>query len=122
LSIISFFLDDLFVLSFAFLFHPPSFLPCCICEILYVQDGDVIFHTRWLFHRTVPFHRDVVSQRFTDKEDPLLYRRYSIRYGPGATSIIPNGWSTEPSVISEEKNGGRTADDVSQYDAAWYPR
>mmetsp|Transcript_49553 Transcript_49553/g.55340 ORF Transcript_49553/g.55340 Transcript_49553/m.55340 type:complete len:461 (+) Transcript_49553:12-1394(+) len=87
-----------------------------------IRYGDVIFHTRWLFHRTVPFHRDVVSQRFTDKEDPLLYRRYSIRYGPGATSIIPNGWSTEPSVISEEKNGGRTADDVSQYDAAWYPR
>ena len=83
--------------------------------------GDVIFHTRWLFHRTIPFHRDVVSSRAENNEHRLMYRRYSIRYGPG-TSIIPPGYGTEPSVISDIKNGGRTADDVSQHDAAWYPR
>ena len=87
----------------------------------YVQAGDVIFHTRWLFHRTIPFDRDMVSNRLANKEDPVLYRRYSIRYGPG-TSIIPPGYGTETSVISEEKNGGRSADQVSQYDSAWYPR
>jgi len=83
--------------------------------------GDVIFHTRWLFHRTVPFHRDKVFHRERNNENPLLYRRYSIRYGPG-TSIIPPGYGTEPSVISEKMNGGRSADHVSKYDSAWYPQ
>eukprot|EP00536_Pseudo-nitzschia_multiseries_P008326 jgi/Psemu1/287710/fgenesh1_pg.210_\ len=86
-----------------------------------VKAGDIIFHTRWLFHRTIPFDRDVVSNRAANNEEPILYRRYSIRYGPG-NSIIPPGYGTEPSVISEEKNGGRSADDVSKYDSAWYPR
>ena len=81
----------------------------------------MIFHTRWLFHRTIPFHRDKILSRVANKENPMLYRRYSIRYGPG-TSIIPPGYGTEPSVISEESNGGRSADHVSQYDSAWYPR
>lgn len=82
--------------------------------------GDVIFHTRWLFHRTVPFHSDVLLSKAASKKK-MLYRRYSIRYGPG-TSIIPPGYGIEPSVISKESNGGRSADQVSQYDSAWYPR
>jgi len=86
-----------------------------------IKRGDVIFHTRWLFHKTIPFDRNAVSERLMKKEDPALYRRYSIRYGPGS-SVIPPGYGTEPSVISDEKNGGRTADEVSQYDSAWYPR
>lgn len=95
-----------------------------ICEILSNDNdsaGDVIFHTRWLFHRTIPFHREFVSSRVANDDDPLMYRRYSIRYGPG-TSTIPPGFGTEPSVISDVKNGGRTAEEVSQHDAAWYPR
>ena len=95
-----------------------------VCKILSNENnsaGDVIFHTRWLFHRTIPFHRDLVSSRVANDDDPLLYRRYSIRYGPG-TSIIPPGYGVEPSVISDIRNGGRSADEVSQYDAAWYPR
>lgn len=106
-----------YLLSFYLPFHAVIF-----CGTINFQVGDVIFHTRWLFHRTVPFHRSIVSQRLANEEDPLLYRRYSIRYGPGETSIIPPGWSTEPSAISEEKNGGRSADDVARLDAAWYPR
>ena len=106
-----------YLLSFYLPFHAVIF-----CGTIHFQVGDVIFHTRWLFHRTVPFHRSIVSQRLANEEDPLLYRRYSIRYGPGETSIIPPGWSTEPSAISEEKNGGRSADDVARLDAAWYPR
>ena len=83
--------------------------------------GDVIFHSRWLFHRTIPFDRDIILSRAAKNEDPMLYRRYSIRYGPG-TSIIPPGYGSEPSVLSDERNGGRSADDISQYDSAWYPR
>jgi ectoine hydroxylase-related dioxygenase (phytanoyl-CoA dioxygenase family) len=86
-----------------------------------VKRGDVIFHDRWLFHRTIPFDRKVVSERDGKDETPLLYRRYSIRYGPGS-SVIPPGYGTEPSVISDPTNGGRTADAVAENDAAWYPK
>jgi len=86
-----------------------------------IKAGDVIFHTRWLFHRTISFERELVSSRAASNEDQMVYRRYSIRYGPG-TSIVPPGYGTEPSVISEEKNGGRSADQISQHDTAWYPR
>jgi ectoine hydroxylase-related dioxygenase (phytanoyl-CoA dioxygenase family) len=90
-------------------------------RIYEIKAGDVIFHTRWLFHRTIPFDRDKISSRTTNEENGMVYRRYSIRYGPG-TSIIPPGYGTEPSVISDDRNGGRSADHVSQYDSAWYPR
>jgi hypothetical protein len=75
-----------------------------------LKAGDVIFHDRWLFHRTIPQH----SQSNTIK------RRYSVRLGPGS-SIIPPGYGTEPSVLYREDNGGKTADAVS---AVWpfYPR
>ena len=86
-----------------------------------LKRGDVIFHTRWLFHRTVPFNRDVVKDRISNDDDPLLYRRYSVRYGPGY-SMIPKGFGLEPSVIWDESNAGRSADEVSHYDAPWYPK
>jgi hypothetical protein len=81
-----------------------------------VKRGDVIFHDRWLFHRTVPFDRQVPRL----VEDPL-YRRYSVRYGPGS-SIIPPGYGLELSVLWDERNSGRSADQVSNLDGPWYPR
>jgi hypothetical protein len=81
-----------------------------------IKRGDVIFHTRWLFHRTVAFNRS----RLKHEEDPI-FRRYSIRYGPGF-SVIPPGFSTEVSVLWDNANAGRTADEVSTLDGPWYPR
>jgi hypothetical protein len=81
-----------------------------------VKRGDVIFHTRWLFHRTVTFNRTLVGK----KDDPI-FRRYSIRYGLGS-AVIPPGFSTELSVLWDEANAGRTADQVTRYDGPWYPR
>lgn len=89
-------------------------------RIYNMKRGDVILHTRWLFHRTVPFERSLVQDR-QENEPPLLYRRYSLRYGPG-TSEIPRGYGTEPSVLWDVQNGGRTADQVAVVDAPWYPQ
>lgn len=87
-----------------------------------LRRGDVIFHTRWLFHRTVPFVRHVVEHHGRENSNsPLLYKRYSIRYGPGS-SVIPKGYGTEPSVLWEPQNAGRTADQVAESDMAWYPK
>jgi hypothetical protein len=87
-------------------------------RIYQVKRGDVIFHERWLFHRTVPFDRAFVAEH---KEKELIYRRYSVRYGPGS-AVIPPGYGTELSVLWDEKNGGRTADEVSRLDGPWYPQ
>lgn len=86
-----------------------------------IQKGDVIFHDRWLFHRTIPFDRNYVAERAANENDPLVYKRYSIRFSPGS-AVIPPGYGMEPSVLSENQNGGRTAEEVSKHDAPWYPR
>jgi hypothetical protein len=81
-------------------------------RIYEIHRGDVIFHDRWLFHRTVPF---------IDRKEERIWRRYSVRYAPG-TAVIPPGYGTEPSVLWNEANGGRTADQVAELDGPWYPR
>eukprot|EP00978_Attheya_sp_CCMP212_P008899 scaffold20987_cov26-Attheya_sp.AAC.1 len=57
----------------------------------------------------------------TENRPGLVYRRYSLRYGPGS-SVIPPGFGTEPSVLWNDANGGRTANQVSQLDGPWYPQ
>lgn len=97
-----------------------------------IQAGDVIFHTRWLFHRTVPFERNVVHHWLgkyrgyrggyeSAPPPPLLHRRYSVRYAPG-TAELPRGYGSELSILSEEKNAGKTLSDVSRSDGPWYPQ
>lgn len=83
-------------------------------RIYNLQKGDVIFHQRWLFHRTVPFEKGYASHK------ELFYRRYSVRFSPGS-AIIPPGYGTELSVLWNEENGNRTADKVCELDGPWYP-
>lgn len=75
-----------------------------------LKAGDVIFHDRWLFHRT-----------FVDGKGGDVFRRYSIRYNAG-DAIIPPGYGTELSVLSDKDNGGKTADEVVVESGPWYPR
>ena len=97
-----------------------------------LRKGDVVFHERWLFHRTVPFNREVVHNHKLrywgykggyEKEPPppLMKRRYSVRYGPGS-SVVIKGWGTEPSVLWKGDNAGKAVDEVSKADGPWYPR
>ena len=84
-----------------------------------VRKGDVIFHTRYLFHRTVP----ISSTSKKREQDPKVFRRYSIRYGMGSTTIIPPGYGTELSVLYDPKNGGLSADKICSKDQVpWYPQ
>lgn len=79
-----------------------------------LQAGDVIFHDRWLFHRTIP---QITSK---SPKPNVIKRRYSVRLGPGV-SVIPPGYGTEPSVLYNEKHGGQTANKVSET-WPWYPQ
>jgi hypothetical protein len=87
-------------------------------RIYNIRRGDVIFHTRWLFHRTVPFDREIANSMNGEKK---IYRRYSIRYSPGFAQV-PQGYGAEPSVLWDESNGGKTADQISLTDGPWYPK
>mmetsp|Transcript_2338 Transcript_2338/g.6174 ORF Transcript_2338/g.6174 Transcript_2338/m.6174 type:complete len:554 (-) Transcript_2338:29-1690(-) len=101
-------------------------------RIYNIRAGDVIFHTRWLFHRTVPFERNVVQHWLGKYRDyrggheaappsPLLHRRYSVRYAPG-TAELPRGYGTELSILSDTNNAGKSLDDVVRSDGPWYPQ
>jgi hypothetical protein len=79
-----------------------------------IRKGDVIFHTRWLFHRTVPVTKNGPTNR--------VIRRYSIRYGPGDETIIPPGYGTELSTLWDPSNGGLSANAIAQHDGPWYPQ
>ena len=71
----------------------------------------------FFYIRTVPFEKATVQYR-TGKGEKLLHRRLSLRYGPGS-SIIPQGYGTELSVLWDNSNGGKRADQV---DGPWYPK
>ena len=91
-------------------------------RIYNLQKGDVIFHQRFLFHRTVPFEKERLLQQQQQNSDFLLYRRYSVRYSPGS-AIVPPGYGTELSVLWDENNGNKTADQIcSAAGNGWYPR
>ena len=61
------------------------------------------------------------AQQQQQKEVPLIYRRYSIRYSPG-DATIPPGYGTELSVLWDDANGGRSANEVCRIDGPWYPQ
>jgi len=89
-------------------------------RIYEVRRGDVVFTDRWIFHRTMPFNRKVLESREAAKEPELIFRRYSLRYNSGSAQI-PKGYGTELSVLWDDANGGRTADEVASKDGPWYP-
>eukprot|EP00978_Attheya_sp_CCMP212_P012100 scaffold30067_cov49-Attheya_sp.AAC.2 len=107
-----------------------------------IQKGDVIFHTRWLFHRTIPFDRQWLQQQQQQQQQPqqqqqqqqqqqpsgdvtdrlpLVYRRYSVRYSPSSAEL-PRGYGTELSILSNGENEGRTLQEVAERDGPWYPQ
>ena len=101
-----------------------------------LRKGDVIFHDRWVFHRTVTMGeykkmaRDIATEQEEDKgrweqeshPNNKIFRRYSIRYAPG-TSTVPPGYGVELSVLHNEDNANRTLDDiVKKSGLPWYPK
>ncbi len=89
-------------------------------RIYNVRRGDVILHTRWLFHRTIPFEKDFAKELNRNKEK-VLYRRYSLRYSP-SNAILTSGYGTELSTLYNPSLGGRSLDYACNADGPWYPR
>lgn len=88
-----------------------------------VRAGDVLFMNRWVWHKTIPFNTsDIVDHTFNnDTDSPTIFKRYSIRYAPGS-AISPKGVGTEPSILWNGENAGKTLDEISSNEDPWYPR
>jgi hypothetical protein len=87
-------------------------------KVAFVPDlkcGDVIFHTRWLFHKTAPLNDD--GREHFRENGLLCLNRYSVRYVPG-TARLPQGFVNEWSMLSDSSNAGKMLKDVS---GDWYP-
>jgi Phytanoyl-CoA dioxygenase (PhyH) len=91
----------------------------CIEAMGHVPDikcGDVIFHTRWLFHKTSPPTDQ--GRLFYENNGLSCLNRYSVRYVPG-TARLPIGFVNELSILSDPSNAGKQLNDVED---AWYPQ
>jgi hypothetical protein len=87
--------------------------------------GDVIFMNRWLFHKTTDVTesgkqalRSLLKSQDEDHSGAALFKRYSIRYVTGTTSL-PGGFMTEMSVLHDEHNLAKELNEVS---GGWYPK
>lgn len=90
-------------------------------EIFDLRKGDIIFSTRWLFHKSVPLNDEGVAYLQSQGKEPVL-RRYTVRYDSGGATL-PRGYTLEESILSNPDNSGRTLDEVAKYDRRpWYPR
>jgi hypothetical protein len=82
--------------------------------------GDILFHTRWIFHRSMPLTSDGEDYfRRLGRTDPII-RRYSIRYEYGDSQLI-RGLNAELSVMLNPKNLGKKLDQVNRSDGPFYP-
>lgn len=98
-----------------------------------IRRGDVIFHDRWVFHRTVTAKEygemlsggtseaETMQTSTSDGTKNGIFRRYSIRYSPG-TARVPPGYGVELSVLHDSENANRTLDEIGERDGPWYPK
>lgn len=101
-----------------------------------IRRGDVIFHDRWVFHRTVTVNeyermmtrdgnpaKDRDNDRGNNEQGSRhdkIFRRYSIRYAPG-NAVVPPGYGVELSVLHDNNNANRTLDEIVERSGPWYP-
>lgn len=84
------------------------------------RKGDILFHTRWLFHRSLPVN-DKGLAHFNTLGQPVALKRYSIRYELGSARL-QRGMSVEPCILMNPHNRGKTLDEVCEQDGPWYPQ
>lgn len=82
--------------------------------------GDVLFHTRWIFHRSMPMTDDGEKHFQKLGKDPAI-KRYSVRYEFGSSSLL-RGMSGEFAILNNPQNSGKSLDEVCTSDGPYYPR
>lgn len=92
--------------------------------ILDIAQGDVIFSTRTLFHKTIDATEE--GKRYYESLGLDVLNRYSIRYTPG-TAKLPQGWLAEWSAVADNSNPGKSLNEIvvgtkSVPEFLWYPQ
>jgi len=82
--------------------------------------GDVLFHTRWLFHRSMPLTSNG-EERFRRLGMEPTFKRYSIRY-EYADSRLLKGINAEFAALLNPENKGRTLEEVNKVEGPFYPK
>ena len=91
-------------------------------KVIYdLKKGDVIFHDRWLFHRTVTVDEYSQMAGTTAEATDKIFKRYSIRYSPG-TARVPPGYGFELSALHNPDNANSTLDEIVERDGPFYPK
>lgn len=89
-------------------------------KVFNYRRGDVLFHTRWLFHRSMPL-TDAGRRHFANLGVEPTFKRYSIRYDYGDSRLI-RGFNAELAVLLNGDNTGKTLAEVNQNDGPFYPK
>ena len=84
-----------------------------------MKRGDIIFHTRMLFHKTLKLPDD--AKEYYSQREQFTLDRYSVRYVPGKATL-PTGFVDELSVHFNPNNAGQVLDDIVANDRPWYPQ
>jgi hypothetical protein len=90
-----------------------------------IEQGDIIFSTRTLFHKTIDVTEE--GKRYYNSIGLDILNRYSIRYTPG-TARLPQGWLAEWSAVADKDNPGKSLNEIvvgtdsNPGEYMWYPQ
>lgn len=82
--------------------------------------GDVLFHTRWLFHRSMPLTSDGENYFQGLGKEPS-FKRYSIRYEYSDSRLLM-GLNAEFAVILNPDSKGKALEEVNRAEGPFYPK
>ena len=94
-------------------------------EVIFdIERGDMIFHTRSLFHKTLEVTEE--GKKYYEALGLDILNRYSIRYTPG-NAKLPKGWLAEWSAAADKDNPGKSLNEIvakraDGKDFLWYPQ
>lgn len=84
------------------------------------RKGDVLFHTRWIFHRSMPLTK-LGEEHFREMGTKPTFKRYSIRYDYGDSRLL-RGLNAEFAAVLNDENKGKALAEVCRDDGPFYPR
>ncbi len=85
------------------------------------EKGDVLFHTRWLYHRSMPL-TSAGREHFAKLGKEPTLKRYSIRYEYGDSCLLKGFMSLELPVFLNPENKGKTLAQINREEGPFYPR
>ena len=84
------------------------------------EQRDVLFHSRWVFHRSTPLS-GAGREHVHSLGSVPQFKSYSIRHEHGDSKLL-NGLNSEFAVLLNRHNKGKTLSEVNRNDGPFYPQ